>query len=69
MKDHLAKASYRDAKMREDRDRSCVRGGGAVPKNQDQREMIGGINNALPDLEIEVFWVHEDKRVNVGGNW
>jgi hypothetical protein len=69
VKDHVAKAFYRAAKMRENRSGSETMVGVAFPKNQDHEEMVGEIENALSDLEIEVFWVDSETQVTAAGNW
>lgn len=69
VKDHVAKAFYRAAKMRENRGGSETKVGVAFPKNEDHKEMVGEIESALSDLEIEVFWVDGETQVTVAGNW
>lgn len=69
VKDHVAKAFYRAAKMRQNRGNDHVRVGVAFPKNADHEEMVSEIENALSDLGIEVLWVDRDEKVTVSGNW
>ena len=69
VKDHVAKAFYRAAKMRQKRNGSEIKVGVAFPKNEDHKEMVGEIENAMSDLGIEVFWVDGETQVTVSGNW
>ena len=69
VKDHVAKAFYRAAKMRENRGNNNVQVGVAFPKNADHEEMVSKIDCSLSDLRIEVFWVDREENVTVAGNW
>lgn len=59
VKNHVAVALYRAARMRS----SDVRSGVAFPNNADHREMVGPIQAALDDLGIIVFWTNTDGTV------
>ena len=69
VKDHVAKAFYRAAKMRKNRDGEAIQVGMALPRNDDHLEMVDKIAISLSDLEIEVFWVDQGKNVTAVGNW
>lgn len=63
VKDHVAAAFYRAAKMMGNRSDSSgmqVQVGIALPKNQAHETMIYDIKEALILLNIEVFWVSLD---------
>jgi hypothetical protein len=69
VKDHVAKAFYRAVRMKENRDGDNVKVGIALPRNPNHVEMVNAIAQGLSALEIEVFWVDEEKEVTTAGNW
>lgn len=52
IRDHVVKAFYRSARMRENRGGSETKVEVEFLKNEDHKEMVGEIDNALSDLEI-----------------
>lgn len=61
--DHVAMAFYRAAKMRGDGVRVAM----AFPDNQQHREMVAEIRQAVRDLKIAVFWVAGNGSVRESG--
>lgn len=69
VRDHVANAFYKASQKLHNNERQSVRSGIALPRKQDHIDMVKEIRLALATLQIEVFWVHSNRLVEVAGNW
>lgn len=69
VKDHVANAFYRAAKMLGNKTHMEILIGIALPDNTLHRETVNHIMPSLKILSIEVFWVNSDLSVTVNKNW
>lgn len=67
VKDHVANAFYRAAKMYS-KNQDCLVGI-ALPRNPDHLNVVNQILPVLKILSIEVFWVDSDLQVSVLNHW
>lgn len=67
VKDHVANALYRAAKMYSNNQGCLV--GIALPKNQDHLNVVNQIMPVLKILSIEVFWVDYTLKVSSLKHW
>lgn len=69
VKDHVANAFFRAAKMLELGSGEDVLVGIALPNNQTHRDMVNAIKGSLKSLKIEVFLVDQNRSVTVFDHW
>lgn len=67
VRDHVANAFYRAAKMYSDNPNCFV--GIALPKNEDHLKVVNDILPVLKKLSIEVFWVDSAFQVSTFNHW
>ena len=67
VKNHVAVAFFRAAQMMKRRETLPIYVGIALPKNFNHECMIAQIEHALKILNIEVFWVNSDKKIEIAG--
>ena len=68
VKDHVANAFYRAAKMLDENGDSCLVGI-ALPQNSDHQDVVHAIQKSLKKMKIEVFWVNSNREVVVANHW
>ncbi len=65
---HVSKAVYRAIQMKEENSSNCMVGI-ALPDTPDHKKVINRITRTLELLSIAVFWVSNDRSVQVQGDW